>query len=42
MKIGCPAIKRTGKSVEIDPTQCVGCGLCSTVCPFGALKAKGE
>lgn len=42
MKIGCPAIKRTGKSVKIDPTQCVGCGLCSTVCPFGALKAKGE
>ena len=42
MKIGCPAIRKTADGVEVDPTQCVGCGLCSTICPFGALNAKGE
>lgn len=42
MKIGCPAIIKTETGVRIDPTLCVGCGLCSNVCPFGALGVKGE
>ena len=40
MKIGCPAIRKTEFGVEIDPTQCVGCGLCSNICPFDALSAE--
>ena len=35
--IGCPAISlREGKAV-IDGTQCVGCGVCTTLCPKGAI-----
>ena len=37
LKLGCPAISvRDGKAV-IDHTQCVGCGICSEVCRFGAI-----
>ncbi|MEL7609425.1 MAG: indolepyruvate ferredoxin oxidoreductase subunit alpha [Bacillota bacterium] len=42
MKIGCPAILSLEKGVLIDETQCVGCGLCASVCRFGALGVKGE
>ena len=37
MKIGCPCISVTGKKARIDETMCVGCGLCSQMCKFGAL-----
>lgn len=38
MKIGCPAISiKEGKAV-IDDTLCVGCGLCKSMCNFGAIK----
>ncbi len=37
LKLGCPAISvRNGKAV-IDHTQCVGCGICTEVCKFGAI-----
>lgn len=39
MKIGCPAIsidKESGKA-KIDDTLCVGCGLCTKLCKFGAI-----
>ena len=37
MKIGCPAISmKEGKAV-IDNTLCVGCGVCSQLCAFGAI-----
>jgi indolepyruvate ferredoxin oxidoreductase alpha subunit len=40
MKLGCPAISfKDGKAV-IDPVQCNGCGLCTAVCPFGAIKKE--
>ena len=42
MKIGCPAIIKTETGVRVDDTLCVGCGLCSSICKFGALKEKGE
>lgn len=42
MKIGCPAIMVTEKGVEIDHTLCVGCGVCSELCRFGALNGKEE
>lgn len=41
MKLGCPAISRgADKTVTINPDQCVGCGLCPGVCPFGAIERE--
>ena len=37
MKIGCPCISVENKKAKIDKTMCVGCGLCSQMCKFGAL-----
>lgn len=37
MQIGCPAISVRGKKVQIDNTLCIGCGVCSQMCKFGAL-----
>ena len=37
MKFGCPAISFRDKKACIDATQCVGCGVCSGLCPFGAI-----
>ena len=39
MKIGCPAISMDGGKAKIDPTLCVGCGVCAQLCKVGALKA---
>ena len=39
MKIGCPAIAMKNGKAKIDPTLCVGCGVCSQMCKFDALKA---
>lgn len=40
MKLGCPAISVSRDAVKIDVTQCNGCGLCTNVCPFGAIEAR--
>ena len=37
MKIGCPAIAMKNGKAKIDTTLCVGCGVCSQMCKFGAL-----
>ncbi len=37
MNIGCPAISIHDGTIEIDRTQCVGCGVCSQLCKFGAI-----
>ena len=37
MKIGCPSIAMKDGKAKIDPTLCVGCGVCSQMCKFGAL-----
>ena len=37
MKIGCPAISMTDKKAGINRTLCVGCGICTQLCKFGAL-----
>ena len=29
-----------GNKAKIDPTLCVGCGVCSQMCKFDALKAE--
>lgn len=38
MQIGCPALVFDGKA-RIDPTLCVGCGLCQQLCHFNAIEA---
>ncbi len=38
MKLGCPAIVDKGGKIETDKTLCVGCGLCGSVCAFGAVE----
>ncbi len=44
MKLGCPAIhmvpagNKAGTRAVVDPTLCVGCGVCEQLCAFGAIK----
>ena len=38
--IACPALIKRGDSVETDPTQCIGCGMCANVCPKGAIEVR--
>lgn len=40
MGLGCPAICIKDGKIEIDHTQCNGCGLCLGVCPFEAIKKE--
>ena len=40
MKIGCPAIAMKDGKAKIDVTLCVGCGVCSQMCKFDALKEQ--
>ncbi len=41
LKIGCPSIEDKGENgVVINQSLCFGCGLCSSVCPFGAMKKE--
>ena len=39
MKIGCPCISVVNGKAKIDATLCVGCGLCSQLCPKNAIEA---
>ena len=36
-----PASKKRGQAF-VDPALCNGCGLCTQICPFGALALPGE
>jgi len=29
--------KKVGCAPEVDPQKCIECGLCTTICPNGAL-----
>jgi len=42
--LGCPAIgtSASGENVVVDPTWCVGCGVCATVCSNEALRPVGQ
>jgi indolepyruvate ferredoxin oxidoreductase alpha subunit len=37
LKIGCPAISFKDGKAKINPAICVGCGLCTQICKFGAI-----
>ena len=42
MRLGCPAISMKDGKAVIDSTQCVGCGVCAQLCPFGVIKGGEE
>ena len=46
LSVGCPALSQTaagGKTrALIDENQCVGCGVCTAACKFGAIEKGGE
>jgi indolepyruvate ferredoxin oxidoreductase alpha subunit len=37
LRIGCPAIESIEGGVRINPELCVACGVCETLCKFGAI-----
>lgn len=39
--LGCPGIVIRGGHAAIENSLCTGCGLCSQVCPFGAISKGG-
>lgn len=41
LKIGCPAIEKTGGVPIIHQDQCVGCNLCANVCPHDMIGKEG-
>ncbi len=41
MKIGCPALSFKDGKAMVDPTLCVGCGVCTQLCAFGAFEDEG-
>jgi len=40
MKMGCPAISMKNGKAKIDATLCVGCGVCTQLCKFGAILSQ--
>lgn len=41
-EIGCPALITVDGKVTIDKNLCTGCGLCSQICPVGAMTPCAE
>ncbi|MBR4962110.1 MAG: indolepyruvate ferredoxin oxidoreductase subunit alpha [Clostridia bacterium] len=42
-ELGCPGlVKDGGKKVKIDTSLCYSCGLCTYVCPTGAIRVKED
>ncbi len=42
LNVGCPAISVKNKKAVINPSQCVGCGVCSYACVKKAITADKE
>jgi indolepyruvate ferredoxin oxidoreductase alpha subunit len=40
--LGCPAIVVEEDRVRIDENSCAACGLCVSVCPYGAIEGSCE
>ncbi len=39
--LGCPGLVIRDGKAAVENSLCTGCGLCSQVCPFGAISTKG-
>ncbi|MBR1747574.1 MAG: 4Fe-4S binding protein, partial [Clostridia bacterium] len=42
LRLGCPAIVNGKLGMTIDASLCTECGLCTSVCKFGAIGKKAE
>ena len=42
MKFGCPAISFRDNHAVVDPTLCIGCGVCAQLCSFNAFESEVE
>ena len=42
MRIGCPAISIKEGKAHVDDTLCVGCGICTQLCPMDAFESTGK
>ncbi len=42
MKFGCPAISFKDNHAVVDPTLCVGCGVCEQLCAFDAFESEED
>ncbi len=42
MKIGCPAISMGENGIVIDKSMCVGCEVCSQICPFHCIEKEAN
>ena len=42
LDIGCPALSQEDGHTVIDDYLCTGCGVCTQVCPFGAIVKDGD
>lgn len=42
MRIGCPSISMQNGKAVVDQTLCVGCEVCTQMCPFDAFKIPGK
>ena len=42
MKFGCPAISFRDNHAVVDPTLCIGCGVCAQLCAFDAFESEVE
>ncbi len=40
MRIGCPAVSMKDGKANVDFTLCVGCNVCSQLCPVGAFESQ--
>ncbi len=38
LNLGCPAISFADEKAVIITTSCIGCGMCATICPKGAIE----
>lgn len=41
-QLGCPGLVIEDGKLDIDPSLCNGCGLCTLVCSFGAIAGKED